>query len=242
MLDHPTGNGKVKYVVTIDASELGISGTVTLVAAAPAHYPCGLEKAGASEALFPNVFWSNAVPAAVGEVDLLINDTELKIFHSVGYHDKNWGDKYFPTTTSTWYWGHATVDSYSVVWFDAVDIEGKRYTSSYVAKDGLVLQSSCEYLSVQAKPWGTNSEWPPKIASGVPQGMEIAFKLDPGVHGAPGSYDWLRLNVTTTQVAIDNQVYFRLLGTVTGKLCLSTCCKTIHSTGAALYEEFKFTQ
>ncbi|KAB5545590.1 hypothetical protein GE09DRAFT_1061033 [Coniochaeta sp. 2T2.1] len=225
---------KVRYVVTIDRPDLGVTGTIVLDSVAPAHYPCGPNAPGQTERLFPNVFWSNAVPDAVGVVDLVVNGTYIK-FEGAGYHDKNWGDAAFVTTTSTWYWGHANLGPYSIVWFDAFDQTGKEYFSGYVAKDGKVLLGSCEKGVVVARPWGENGEFPPSIGSGVPQGMEVTFDL------GRGKTFWA--NVTTTNVVIDVGVYQRTLGTVEGGLREKGCGKGDGEKyeGASLFEEFKLT-
>ncbi|OIW29571.1 hypothetical protein CONLIGDRAFT_654116 [Coniochaeta ligniaria NRRL 30616] len=213
------GKAAQRYVVTIDAPELGVTGTLTLDSLAPAHYPCGPDSSpGQTELLFPHVWWSNAVPDAAGEVDLLINGTEVK-FDGVGYHDKNWGDTPFVTTTSTWYWGHARLGPYSIVWFDAFDSAGVEHYSGYVAKDGKVLLGSCAQDAVVVRPWGINGEFPPKIGTGVPQGLEVVFDL------GYGKTFWAN----------------RTLGTVTGGLGGGGCDGRTYQ-GASLFEEFKLTQ
>jgi hypothetical protein len=53
---------------------------------APAHYPCGCAEAGQSLEILPTLGWANAVPDAVGLVDLTVNGTNVK-FSGAGYHD-----------------------------------------------------------------------------------------------------------------------------------------------------------
>ncbi|KAK9234115.1 hypothetical protein V1525DRAFT_422544 [Lipomyces kononenkoae] len=221
-------DGEVTYVVSIDAPSIGVNGTVSFKSIAPPHYPCGLNVPGATEQLFPHVFWSNAIPDALAQVDLSLAGAELK-FDGYGYHDKNWGDTPFVTTTATWYWGHAHLGPYSIVWFDAVDSVGTEHFSGYVAKGGKVLLSSCAKDSAVARPWGANDTYPPTVTTGVMQGLDIQFDL------GHGKTFWA--NVSTTAVAIDFGVYVRTLGTVTGGL--HGCSKTFD--GIALFEEFKFT-
>lgn len=173
------------------------------------------------------MYWSNAVPDAVGEVDLLINGTASK-YVGAGYHDKNWGDTPFATTTKFWYWGHAHLGPYSVVWFDAVDAAGVEHFSGYVAKDGRVLLASCAVNSTTVRPWGANSQYPPKIGTGVMEGLEVRFDLGRG--------ETFVANVTTKAVAVNLGPYVRTTGTVTGGVL--GCGKTYE--GATLFEEFKF--
>jgi hypothetical protein len=223
-------DGKINYVITIDAPELGVTGTITLDAVAPAHYPCGPDKSGQTELILPHVGWSNAIPDAAGTADLLINGTAVK-FTGPAYHDKNWGDMSFAAVTSAWYWGHASLGPYSIVWFDAFDKAGVEYFSGYVAKDGKVLLGSCGANAVVVRPWGANSEFPPKMGTGIMQGVEMTFDL------GHGKTFWA--NVTTTATVIDIGVYVRTLGTVTGGL--NGCKKEETYHGASLFEEFKFT-
>ena len=228
------GKGRVQYVVSIDAPGIGLTGTMTLLSLAPAHYPCGPDKPGQTELVIPHVYWSNAVPDAVGAVDLVINGTEVK-FEGAGYHDKNWGDTSFWTTTSTWYWGHAQLGPYSIVWFDAFDQAGVEHQSGYVAKDGKMLLGSCEPGIVVARPWGANSDFPPKIGTPPMQGMEVQFDL------GRGRSFWA--NVTTTGVVSPDGggVYFRTRGTVTGGLGGRGCRDSRTYEGVSLFEEFKLT-
>jgi hypothetical protein len=175
------------------------------------------------------VYWANAVPDADAAVDLTIGDTKVK-FAGRGYHDKNWGDTPFVTTTDFWYWGHATVGPYSVVWFDAKDSAGKEHTAGYVAKDGALLEASCADGSVKVRPWGANAAYPPKTSTGVMQGVIVEFDV------GRGQTFWA--NVTTTGVAIDVGVYVRTIGTAKGGFKGD---KKIYD-GVSLFEEFKFAQ
>jgi hypothetical protein len=224
------GHGKIKYVVTIDTPGLGVTGTVTLEADAPARYPCGLDRPGQVEEAFPGVFWDTPIPDAVSEVDLRVNGTKVS-FKGVGYHDKNWGEVPFVSTLAWTYWGHARLGPYALTWSQAQDSAGVEHYSGYVAKDGKVLVSSCASESVVVRPWGANSEFPPKIGTGVAQGLEVLFDLD------DGRTFWA--NLTTTNVAVNETVYTRTLGTGTGGL--GGFNQETYK-GAALFESFKLTQ
>lgn len=81
--------GVTKYLVTIDAPEVGVYGSVVLTGIAPAHYPCtgDVTTPGASEEVAPNLGWSNIVPAATSIVNLTILGSLIK-FQGLGYHDK----------------------------------------------------------------------------------------------------------------------------------------------------------
>ena len=222
-------HGDVSYVIVIDNPSLGIQGTITLKSLAPPHYPCGFDVPGATEELIPHVYWSNAIPDARAHVDLDIGGTKVE-FTGSGYHDKNWGDVPFVTTTDFWYWGHAHLGPYSIVWFDAVDSTGKEVTSGYIAKNGKPLLGSCAPKSVSVRPWGSNDTYPPVISTGVMQGLEVMFDMG---HG-----EEFVANVTTAAVAIDAGSYIRTTGTVTGGPCGS---KRLYE-GSSLFEEFKFKQ
>ena len=69
--------------------------------------------------VMPHVGWSNAVPGAGTHVSLDVRGTRLE-FDGFGYHDKNWGDIPFAEAVQSWYWGHAQLGPYTLVWFDAL--------------------------------------------------------------------------------------------------------------------------
>lgn len=192
----------------------------------PAHYPCDLSKAGVTEVIMPHVGWSNAVPDATAAVSLSFSDnTTLSFVDGVGYHDKNWGDQPFAQSTSQWYWGHAHVGPYSIVWFDALDLAGQEYVSGYVARGGEVLAASCSPLAVVVRPWGANSTYPPTMTTGPMEGLEIKFDL--------GGGKTLLANVTTDTILYEDPGYARTIGTVEGGIDGEDSY-----TGRALFEEF----
>jgi len=158
----------------------------------------------------PNVFWANAIPAADVDVKITIGDTMVQFSNGVGYHDKNWGDAPFVSAVSSWYWGHASFDAYSVVWFDAIDASGVEHVSGYVVKDGEVLASSCGEGAVSVRPWGENSTYPPVAGGGTPQGLLATFDL--------GCQGQLLVNMTIGQSSIANDNYLRAIATVEGTL------------------------
>lgn len=244
--------GLVNYDLTIDAPSIGVRGNISFTSVslpwgfqvlstslkrllliqrkiAPAHYPCSPNVGGSDEAIVPHVFWSNAVPDALAVVALTVGDTELYFTDGVGYHDKNWGDLPFVETVSSWYWGHAHVGPYSIVWFDAIDSAGTEHFSGYVAEAGSILESSCGVGAVSVRPWGVNDEYPPLASTGVMQGLEATFKLEDG--------SILAANITTGTVVINNGVYVRTLGSVEAGIIGGT----IYTGGRTLFEEFKFS-
>lgn len=75
------------YLITIDSPENGVVGSFELKSIAPAHYPCGPVEAGQNMMVGPNIGWANAIPDAIGIVDVTINGSSLA-FTGVGYHDK----------------------------------------------------------------------------------------------------------------------------------------------------------
>lgn len=174
--------------------------------------------------------WANAVPDATASVSLSFSDNSTVSFtDGVGYHDKNWGDQPFVSSTTQWYWGHARLGPYSLVWFDALDMAGEEYFSGYVVEDGSVIEASCASQAVVARPWGANSTYPPTLTTGPMQGLEVEFDL--------GNGTTLVANVTTGTTLIDNTGYYRALGTVEGGIQGGESY-----TGRALFEEFKLTE
>lgn len=183
---------------------------------------------GSDEKMVPHVWWANAVPDATAVVALTVGGSKLNFKDGVGYHDKNWGDVPFVTAVSSWYWGHAHVGPYSIVWFDAVSSAGVEYFSGYVTKATSVLESSCAAKAVTVRPWGANSAYPPLATTGVMQGIVASFVL------ADGSS--FVANVTTGLTVINAGVYVRTLGSVTATVGGKT-----YTGGRSLFEEFKFS-
>lgn len=178
--------------------------------------------------MVPHVWWANAVPDALAVVSLTVDGSELSFNDGVGYHDKNWGDLPFLTAVSSWYWGHAHVGPYSLVWFDAIDSLGVEHFSGYVTEDGAVLGSSCATNAVTVRPWGANDAYPPKLLTGTMEGIEAVFQLTDG--------STLVANVTTGLEVVNAVAYIRTLGTVE-----ATVGNTTYSGGRALFEEFKIS-
>lgn len=77
------------------------------------------------------------------------------------------------------------------------------------------------------RPTGSNSQYPPVITSGNPQGFHIDLDL--------GSEGVLEVDVTTNLAIADVILYTRWSGTMSGGVQGGTVYK-----GVALYEEFKF--
>ena len=191
---------------------------------APAHYPCGPNKPGSSEVIIPGVGWSNAVPDSHATVDFTINGRRL-VFTGIGYHDKNWGDVPFLEALESWYWGHARLGEYSLVWFDAISSNGQEYVSGYVAHGNEILEGSCTASALKVRPYGANSDFPPHASSGAPTGFTLDFDL-----GARGKVE---ANITSALGLIDLGAYERYLGYVTGMVGAEKL------TGKGLWEQFK---
>ena len=120
---------------------------------------------------------------------------------------------------------------YSVVWFDALDLEGVEYVSGYVAKDGKVVESSCAKNSVQVRPWGRNDQYPPTAATGVMQGFEVVFDL---------GLELLKVNVTTGAILQNLEgVYVRAEGGAKATVKGGPDSGEVYH-GRVLMEEFKF--
>ena len=76
-------------------------------------------------------------------------------------------------------------------------------------------------------PWGVNSEYPPTVNTGPPQGLEVRIDL-----GAEGE---LALNITSELILINEPYYQRFIGVVSASLNGGR-----EYQGKALYEQFKF--
>ncbi|KAH8816911.1 hypothetical protein F5884DRAFT_239232 [Xylogone sp. PMI_703] len=220
--------GHAEYVVTINSPQTGIFGSFILNSRAPAHYPCGPEKAGQDMHVGPNVGWSNAVPDAVGDVNFVIHGSRLA-FTGVAYHDKNWGDAPFASVVGSWYWGHGRLGGYSIVWFSFLTPAGDNHVSAYVAKGDKILTASCKSGSIKVRPTGANDEYPPKPGNPPPGGFAIEIEIDE--HGK----QTLQANVTLMTTVVDGEtLYYRMLGGMKGRVGKHGP----ELTGPALYEQF----
>lgn len=216
-----------EYTLTIDSPSIGVSGNVTFKSMAPPHLPCGDNTYGGKETVLPHVYWSNTVPDAATAVDLVLPDGHLQFQDGIGYHDKNWGDAPFVTAVSSWYWGHARVGPYSLVWLDAWDTKDTEYATGYVVKDGKVLQSSCAPGSLQVRPWPRNQD---RFAA--KQGLSLLFQANDTA---------ITLNITTDLLLVDIPVYVRAKGAVSGTILGSDGIEDHLQDGIAVFEQFNFT-
>lgn len=220
-----TTTDHAEYTLTFNSSFIGVFGNATFKAKAPAHLPCGGNTPGGDYTVLPHLFWSNTIPDAIASVDLNLPDGKLQFQDGLGYHDKNWGNAPFVSAVSSWYWGHARVGPYSVVWFDAWDPKVNEYASGYVVEDGKVLQSSCGEGSVQVRPWAGNRD---RFAA--KQGLDITFQAEKTT---------VKLNVSTDEVLIDIPVYVRAKGAVSGVVLSPDGNEAVYD-GVAVFEQFNF--
>lgn len=216
------------YTITFDVPELDIKGSVVMKSLAPPHYPCSLDIPGVTEELLPTVGWANAQPDTQATVSLSVAGTPLE-FTGRGYHDKNWGTAPFSQVVQSWYWGHAYLGPYSIVWFDAQSRDGSEYFSSYITENGKVLKTSCSERASVVRPWGANSTYPPVPATGPPQGFAIDFDL--------GEDRRFSANITNELMTLETRggYYQRFIGPVTGGIVGEETFE-----GKGLWEQFKY--
>ncbi|KAL8397926.1 hypothetical protein RB594_004584 [Gaeumannomyces avenae] len=204
---------------------------------APPHYPCSPVHANESMEVMSGVGWTNAVPAARASIDVAINGTRLQ-FEGLGYHDKNWGVRPLREKVHSWYWGHATVGPYVVVWLTGLDFAGTEHCSGYVARDGKIIYSGCG--DIEVRPVG--AAHPPvagELETWEPRGFTVAVDLGPE-HGG-----LLRAEVTATgRTSRGGPVYARWAGTAAGSVrnCAAGChgAGGNNMTGIAGFEMFSF--
>lgn len=177
--------------------------------------------------LFPHVGWANILPGALGTVDITFRG-EKTHFTGIGYHDKNWGDAPFSSAVKTWYWGHALMGPYTLVFFDGIGTDGKEYVSGYVAKDDVIQASTCLASQHSVRPWGANSTFPPLPIIGSVRGLEINFTLYDG--------KVLSVNLTNDFPMRESPNYSRYLATLKGSI---VGCEVDYR-GKGLWEVFKY--
>ncbi|KFA54485.1 hypothetical protein S40293_09550 [Stachybotrys chartarum IBT 40293] len=130
-----------EYQVRLNAADGTITGLFTLKSIAPPHGPSGSVEPGQSLELMPGVGWAVSIPDAVATVDV-----------------NNWGSTLFTPNVGGWYWGHAHLGPYSLVWLDALTQGQDEYANGYIALDGEIIRSGPDFMTV--RPEGANSEHP----------------------------------------------------------------------------------
>lgn len=79
---------------------------------------------------------------------------------------QNWGNKIFADSFESWYWGHAHIGNYGIVWYDVLNNAGVENVSAYASLNGEVVAATCVSKSAIVRPIGTsyppspNGEWP----------------------------------------------------------------------------------
>ncbi|KZT50781.1 hypothetical protein CALCODRAFT_521771 [Calocera cornea HHB12733] len=199
-----------------------ITGSFQIASGAPHHAMCGPATEGASLLVIDGLGWANSIPDGTALIDLNVNGEKFK-FKGVGYHDSNWGVQASSSSESAmWYWGHARVGPYSIVWSDVLDIAAsKEFQSGYVAKHGEIISDSCGNITV--RPTGQNSTWPP-IPGQQPSGFHIVYDM-----GGNGVLD---VNITNSEtISYEPLAYSRWVGSTVGGIQGQDMYK-----GVALYE------
>ena len=81
-------------------------------------------------------------------------------------------------TAKGWYWGHARAGPYSLVWFTAIDNDGKLHTSAYASSGGKVITATCTPNTLKVEPFnnpgGVGSIDQPE---GLPDGFDVAVQI-----------------------------------------------------------------
>lgn len=225
---------KPVYKVTINAPEVGITGSIILrgnvrtyfhirnhfpflsssdvfwdVQLAAPHYSCGTDAAGVDEQIIEGVGWANALPDANTTVSLRIGDTAMS-FKGYGYHDKTWVNRPFEKALQAAFWGHARLGPYAVVWWHSRAQDGTDISSEYLAtwEDGRVITSRCVDSPKNTLGWGEGQIWPLVPGTPAPAGMIMRWDLgDAGVFVA---------NITSSDIFVDIPFWQAGRGPITG--------------------------
>ena len=73
-----------------------------------------------------------------------------------------------------WYWGHASVGNYSLVWFYYINLQKKATPSIYLSLNGQILVSACA-TSGKVTPLGSNITTPVQSTETI-TGWSITFE------------------------------------------------------------------
>lgn len=99
--------------------------------------------------------WTNQIPVAKATANITIRTSgeaeprKLNFGNGLGYHDYQFGDRPYLSDAKLWQWGHALVTSnvtnasYSVLWFQGVDVDDKKYSGAYVGEAGKDAEAEC---------------------------------------------------------------------------------------------------
>lgn len=203
---------------TVELNTDSIKGKLSLRSIAPAHYPDGNPpNTDASTLVAPALYWTNSIPGAIANCDFTVMGETFQIVNGVGYHDKNWGGLNLVETVKSWYWGHATVGPYTLVWFETISgITNSQYSSMYLVSEGKIelagqttpFAESSDFTIVV--PFGNGTQYPPTSTSNLPSGFLVDFV-------GSGGQQWSFL-LESVHIASDSVrgFYTRWIGKVSG--------------------------
>lgn len=128
-----------------------------------------------------------------------------------------------------WYWGHALLGPYVLVWFDGINRLDKEYVSGYIAQDGEIIGTTCDSAVFKVRPYGHNSTYPPSPNTGNPTTFFIDYDL--------GDCGRLLANYTTTKNLVLRPGYHREIGPIVGGIVGEEEYK-----GTAMWDELRVDQ
>jgi len=97
----------------------------------------------------------------------------------LGYHDMNFADLPFTEVILSWYWGHFTLGSYTVVVYDGISsFDGNEYANAHVANSGQKLVSACGVGTTTVR--DANGTWPARLGTLVATMLDISIPLSTG--------------------------------------------------------------
>ncbi|CAL3970931.1 unnamed protein product [Diplocarpon coronariae] len=111
---------------------------------------------------------------------------------------KNWSDKPFHKSVASWYWDHARLGPYFLVWISHLPIGGTEKVRSYIVLDNEILAAQCSTNLVIVRPTGPNAQYPPPLSSRTPLSFQVELNI------GDGSY--LNVTVTIAKVIIKRRV------------------------------------
>ncbi|KAL2876525.1 hypothetical protein SGCOL_008334 [Colletotrichum sp. CLE4] len=196
------------YVVSIESPL--INGTVTFESKVPPHYPCGPKELRSNLQIAKNFGWANAVPDSDAVVDLIVGGEQVKYTGP------------FVESFTDWYWGHARLGDYFIVWFDFIDDELVNTVSSYASKDGKIITASCKEGAVKVRP--VDGPYPPVGDGNFPSAFNIVMDL--------GKEGILNATVTRELTVLEVPIYERWTGPAVGSINGGP-----EMTGVGLWEE-----
>ncbi|KAL1938713.1 hypothetical protein VTO73DRAFT_11316 [Trametes versicolor] len=214
------------FTLTLDAPELGVSGTLEIYSDGPSHFGCNsttspyfesavpadAELSANEEIFFKQLGWATSQPGGAARVSVSLGGSDLS-FSGVGYHDQNWMPAAIDGFMDDWYFLDAQVGPYDLsAVFAAITGSTRDFNTGFLEHAGTVLQNQCSLQGsrtqdlVTITPYGVAFDEPSEV--NVMSGFVLEYTLKNG--------DLYWFNITGQSLVLDQPFYHRWVGSAVG--------------------------